>query len=208
MDDIAHPEPKKVIARTSECLRRLMEEGGIFLPTSWQSFYTKFDFQVDLSNLIIPEKKQGFDRLIVVAKGLTPNQVYDWCASKFPCWKYIKDLNGATKGLNDREPTETYAIWVRDRVEADEENKNLSADELKGKGIKGQTLTEYLLQGLKYHDETNDHLDKGNITLCFGSRDSDGNVPSAHWLDSRFQVYWYYPGLAHDDLRGRSVVSL
>ncbi len=172
----------------------------------WVKFYQKFfGFNLDLSSRI-PDCQPGFDRLIVVAKGLTLNQVYEVCAKHFPCWRYADDLDKAISH-NDRKPDQAYAIWVRDRVEADEELKNLSADQLKEQGIIGITLLERMLYELKYWDEVNGHLDKQNWTLCSGSRNADGLVPRAPGLDGRFRVYCHHSYSQLDYLRARAVVS-
>ena len=173
----------------------------------WHSFYLRFfTLDLDFSSLRIPEKPtKGKWRLIVVAKGFTPNQVYDICAKHFPCWRYIDNLD-ANVTRNDREPKETYAIWVRNRQEADEELKNLSADQLKEQKIPGITLLERLLYELKYWDETQKHLDVQNWTLCAGSRYSVGSVPSVSWRGSRLRVRWDGPGGRSGGLRSRAAV--
>ena len=173
----------------------------------WKNFYQKFfGIDLDLSQVRIPERRQGFNRLIVVAKGLTPNQVFETCQEHFPCLRYTEDLDEITKGRNDREPDQTYAIWVRDRQEADKELKNFSANVLKEQGISGITLTERLLLELNYWSETGQHLDLRNWTLCSGSCDYEGDVPDVHW-DWRLEVGWSSSQEASPRLRARAVVS-
>lgn len=173
----------------------------------WARLYQDdFGLKVDLNKLAIPQYSYGFSRLVVVAQGLTPNRAYDVCAKKFSCWRCIDDLDMPVKGRNDREPTTDYAIWVRDRVEADEELKNLSADQLKEQQVSGITLLERLVLELKYFAETGEHLDRANATLCSGSCASDGSVPSVSWYD-KLEVDWYHPDNADDRLRSRQVVS-
>lgn len=175
---------------------------------AWKKFYAKyFGLDLDLSSIKIPERRPGFDRLIVVHKGLTLNRVYDVCAKHFQCWRYADDLDVAIPS-NDRDPKNgTYAVWVRDRVEADEENKGLSADILKEQGASGITELERMLYELKYWDETGQHLDVINVTLCSGSRYSDGRVPGAYWHSGKFGVSWYSPGSCCGGLRSRSALS-
>ncbi len=166
-----------------------------------------FEIELDFSNIRIPEKQPGFDRLIVVPKGLILNLVYDKCAENFPCSRYADDLDKAVI-LNDRNPNKgSYAIWVRNGVEADEELKNLSADDLKEKKIPGITLLERLLYELAYWAETGEHLDIHNWTLCAGSRDSDGFVPDVCWFDDGLKVYWRRSGYRFASLRVRAAVS-
>ena len=114
---------------------------------------------------------------------------------------------------NDRTAEEkSYAIWVRERVEADEELANLSADDLVAKKAKMKfadiTPLERMLYELKFFMETGKHLDIQNVTLCSGSRDSDGSVPCACWRDSGFRVDWDYRGDRLSSLRSREVVTL
>ena len=175
---------------------------------SWELFYREiFGLTVDLSKLKLPPSREGFDRGIVVAGGLTLNQVYATCEKHFPCSSCHKDLD-ASIPKSDRVSTETYAICVRDRIEADEELKNLSADNLDSKKMKGETLLERMLHELKYFLETGKHLDLENWTLCNGSRSSIGDVPGAYWRSGHFRVDWYYRDYRNPNLRSREVVTL
>lgn len=176
--------------------------------SEWVILYKEMGIDLDISGVKIPERKSDFDRLIVVAEGQTPNCAYEECAKRFPCWKYAGDLDKAVS-TNDRDPKNgTYAVWVRDRVEADEELKSKSADDLTEAGIKGITLTERLLYELKYFTETGKHLDLKNWTLCSGSRGSDGHVPSVRWRGDRLRVYWDGPATRYSSLRSREAVTL
>jgi hypothetical protein len=153
----------------------------------WQKFYKDvFGIGVGLSGLEVPSHQHGFDRLIVVAKGMTSQGLYDKCGEMFPCWKWT-DQNLDEIVLSERtSKNESYAVWVRDRAEADEENKTLSANRLKGQGILGITLEERLLYELMFFREANGHLDKANWTLCSGSRCSVSHVPSVNWVVDKF----------------------
>lgn len=103
----------------------------------WQKFYKDFcGLEVDFSKATVPDLQGDFTRILGVPQGHTPNKMYEACKKHFPCWKYTDDLDKAIAGLNEREPTQAYFIRVRDRVEADEEFRNTSADAIKGNGIK------------------------------------------------------------------------
>lgn len=122
---------------------------------------------------------------------------------------YCEDLG---KGVihNDRSPDSgSYMVAFCRNVEADEENKNESANDLASTGHKGITLLERLLLELGYFLITGRHLDEQNTTLCTGSRYSEGGVPSVCWSldDRRVCVNWYNSGNAFSDLRSRSAVS-
>ena len=176
------------------------------LPTGWQAFYRDlFGLELDFSGLRIPEKQEGFDRLLVVAEGMTPNKLYDKCVELFPCWRYTKNLDFIT---SDRDPKNgAYVLWVKDGQEADEELKNSSANDLKKKNVTTETLPERLLHELKYFKETGKHLDIHNWTFCVGSRDPSGYVPYVGWDGDSFRVGWCDPDGRNDNFRGRAAVS-
>jgi hypothetical protein len=179
----------------------------------WGNFYQKYlGLTVDLSGVKIPERTaeqaKEFTRLIIVACGLTRNQIYSACQKQFTCYKYIDDLD-ASITVNERDSkTGSYAIWVRDTVEADEVHQNKSADMVAKEKLTTETLLERMIHELKYFAETGKHLDLSRITLCSGSRGSGGNVPSAYWYDGRFRVRWYDAGDRHASLRPREAVTL
>lgn len=178
----------------------------------WESFYQKvFNLTVNLSGVKIPERtakqKREFTRLIIVACGLTQNQVYKACEDRFPCYRYAQDLDTAIP-TNEREPKNgSYAIWVCDTVEADKIHRNKSADMIREEGLKTETLLERMLHELKFFTETSKHLDVNNVTLCSGSRRSDGDVPGGGWNGDEFGVGWYGADDRDVYLRPREVIS-
>ena len=183
------------------------------LLTEWERFYLDtFGIKVDLSSVKVPKHQAGFDRLIVVIPETTPQKVFDKCQGLFSCWKYTdKSLDEVINFSFQARLVEdaSYAIWLRDRVEADEELKNLSANTLAERNISGIKLEERLIYELKYFDETGKHLDLKNYTLCSGSRFHDGDVPGVYWSSgaSRLRVYWCIPSGSAGALRSRQAVS-
>lgn len=177
------------------------------LLADWASFYKEvYGLQVDFSKLLIPGCRQGFDRLIVVAQGMAPQRLFDKCAELFPATNYSGcDLNAIKSVRSARDSA--YAVWVRDRVEADEENQSLSAEQLDQREAVTETFEERMLHEQKFFKETSQHLDVQKWTLCAGSRFSGGGVPSVCW-DGRLQVGWCDSRDASPLLRARSVVSL
>jgi hypothetical protein len=177
---------------------------------SWRQFYLN-EFGIEFGPAEIPVSGSPFDRAVVVAEGITAQRVYDRCRKYFPCEKYTNRSLDEIVVHNDRSSQNgAYVIRIRERVEADEEFKNLSANQLKKKNHQGITLTERLLYGLKYLLETGKHLDIKNVTLCTGSRDDDGHVPRVHWCPGSRKMYvgWYGPDDASRVLlRSREVVS-
>jgi len=175
----------------------------------WREFYREFGITCDFSSLVIPKHCKGFDRLIVVAQGPTIEQVFQQCQERFPCRKYAKRNLDKAVSTNDRDPQNgPYAVWVRDRVEADKEHKNHSAYHLEQKHIPSITLLERFLFELKYFMETGKHLDIKSVTLCSGSRYIDGHVPHVCWRADKFCVDWYCPRRAYGDQRAREVVAI
>ena len=177
------------------------------LLADWQEFYRGLGLDCDLSDVVIPDDPGGFGRVIIMAKGITPQSAYDFCVKNFPCWKYTD------KSLDEIVTSErtiqngAYAIRIRDRVEADEELKNRSANDLKQQGIVGITLEEREIFELKFFKETGKHLDINNWTLCAGSRYCVGYVPLVRWRSDWMLVSWRIPGRAHGRLRSRQAVS-
>ncbi len=178
--------------------------------TKWQKFYLEvFGIEADLSHIHIPAERPGFEWLVVRLQSMTPKRLFDKCRERFGIWKYT-DTNLDEVITSERSTKDgSYAVWFRDRVEADEEMKNKSANDLKNEGIHGVTFEERLLMELFYHWKTGKHLDIKNVTLCSGSFDSDGFVPSVDWFDDYSWLYVcrYLPADCDDDLRSREAVS-
>lgn len=155
--------------------------------------YRRAGLKIDFPKIEIPKLPAGFTRPIPVLKGMGPNRAFDLCTNRFKTWRYTNDLDAAIV-KNDRDPNgESYVIWERNRREADEEFKNRSANDLAQQNIAGIALHERLLDEWFYHDETGEHLDIENITLCSGSRSSDGSVPNVDWDSGRRTMYvnWF-----------------
>ena len=113
---------------------------------------------------------------------------------------------------NQRDPNQdgSYAIAVKASVEADEENKNQSADQRKANNCQDITLKERIFLELVYFLATKKHLDEDNVTYCSGSRHRYGYVPNVAYLsgDRLVYVHWYYSDNYGDRLRARSVSVL
>ncbi|MBI4836914.1 MAG: hypothetical protein HY813_00715 [Candidatus Portnoybacteria bacterium] len=177
---------------------------------SWQKFYKKiFGQNFDFSTVCIPERPGSTKDwcLIILAEGMTPQRLFDKCREQFGVWKWTDDNFDKIVHSDRTAKGGHYAVWVRSRVEADEEFKNLSANDLKARNHQGVTLEERLVLELYYFWKTKKHLDFQNITLCTGSRYSDGSVPRVHWRDAELRVYWCPSGRAHAPLRSREAVS-
>lgn len=207
---IEHPE------ELPEMLLRMISNQTNMIPSTiiqanwkanWQKFYKEvFGLTVDFSSVKLADDPGGFGWEVVVTKGLTLNQVWTKCRERFNCYSYLGDDLDQTVPKNDRQATENYAKRFRDRVEADEENKNLSANTLIKRKVQGITLLERLLLELWYHWTTGKHLDIQCVTLCTGSRHRYGSVPTVYWSGCQLEVDNCGPGSSGDNLRARSAV--
>jgi hypothetical protein len=150
--------------------------------------------------------------IVPVVKGVTCNKVVQALRKLgIKVCLYVDDLYTAVP-KNDRDTSKgSYIIGFARNVEADEENKGKSARKLAEEGHKGITFLERLLLELAYFLATGKrlHLDVQNITMCAGSRDFDGHVPSVYWHSDLATVYVNRYDLddAYGNLRSRSAVS-
>lgn len=166
-------------------------------------------WEFNTTGLIVPKRRAGFDRLIVVANTtLTNSCVFEACKASFPSWRYWNDLDSGVLE-NERDPKNgTYAVWFRDKIEADEGLKDKSACDIRAMDLKTITLLERQLFELVYFMETGRHLDIENWTLCSGSRDLGGHVPGTNGDYDRFRVGYGFPEEHDPSLRSREAVSL
>jgi hypothetical protein len=143
---------------------------------------------------------------VVEQPDLKTSDILNFCREKFNVWVYYSD-----EKLDDNfpPPEETTKRKFKARIEADEEHKNKSTEDLEREGVEVITLRERLLLELDYFNRTKKHLDVKNITLCAGSRYSDGDVPSVGWNpdDRKLYVDWRLPDYARSSLRARAAVS-
>lgn len=164
------------------------------------------EYGCDLSDARIPEHQDGFDWLVIVRKGLWPNEAYERLGKlKIPIGRYMDDLNGI---MSIREPFErSYGVWLKKRQEADDEFRNKSFNEL-WRTVNGITVTERLVAERDWFKETaGGHLDETSWTLCTGSRSPDGDVPFVDWDGGKVYVHWNRHGFAGTNTGTRQVVS-
>ena len=169
---------------------------------------------IELANELDPETLQGRGQSapdlweIKIKKGQTIEDTIKECEKHFEVWRWTYD-NLDQIVNSDRTSEKEYTIKVKANIEADENLKNMSVNDLKEKGVKGITLLERLVLELQYFKETGKHLDIENVTLCSGSRYSDGSVPYVGWYssDSKMHVVWFLPDSRYSYLRSRGVVS-
>jgi hypothetical protein len=219
LQTLTHDDAQVIIGAKGELLKGIR---GVFEPyirtkndlywlDEWTRFYAEvFGLECDYSQLRVPVSQEGFGWLLIADERITTQMAFDKSVERFPSWKYTDS------SLDEAIPVEkdvrshkngTYAIRLRDRIEADKELKNRSANNLAQTNVSAITARERIILELWYHWKNNDHLDKENVTLDAGSRHSGGRVPRCRWDGGRFRVSWCDPVYAFDDIRARQVVS-
>jgi len=134
---------------------------------------------------------------------LKTSEILDLCEKLFPVYCYNRENVDKEFPL----PKKTTLRWFKANIEADDEHKNKSANDLEKEGIVGITLRERLLLELNYYSFTGKHLDIDKITLCAGSRYSDGYVPDVRWCGGKLRVRWCNSVDANVNVRVREAVS-
>lgn len=166
-----------------ELLLRFCVEGVVLSQASalikdWNQFYNKyFGLNLNFSAINIPDTKRGFDRLILIPKGLTIEMVLSAFYGKnvgiFRNMKVIEVQNSTSiydiERMGVRKSDKSYALWVRDCEWSDTAHRGLSPEMSLSLNIPGITLLERLVYHLKYFDETGEHLDIDTQTFCTGS---------------------------------------
>jgi hypothetical protein len=177
----------------------------------WEDFYEEiFKMKLDFSGLWFPKYPGPGWRLLIIARGLTPEFIFQKMMCFFEIWKNTNRSLDYVVDENERYPQNgTYAIWVRDNQKADEIHKNKSAYQIHSIKLATETLTERLIHEFKYFCETGEHLDVGCETLCSGSRCDNGDIPSVWWgeVHKRCSIHWRDFRHAHELLRSREVIS-
>jgi len=176
----------------------------------WSELYDHlFGYKLDMSGIYVPAKVAGIERLIVEAEGITTQMAFDKAKELFPCWKCTDEsLDKVVYNLYPRRGSIGY--WARDRVEADEEYRNVCAEDmLMKKRISGIGLRGRILYEIKFFKETGKHLDINNGTICSSSRYLDGYVPLVLWhsYGGKMYVSRIRPQDAYDSWRVREAVS-
>ena len=175
----------------------------------WPRVYKTLGMKFEAGDLVVKTDPYHWD--VYVLPGVTSNKVVATLQKLgVEVYTYIDDPDKSVP-TNDRDANKTGAYQVRFKktIEADLELANKSAQDLAEEKISGITLLERLLLELGYFLAIGGHLDIENITLCSGSRYSDGGVPSVSWDadDRELSVFWYNPQHADGNLRARAVVS-
>ena len=182
-----------------------------FQMQEWKDFYLKiWDIDVVIGELLIPKnKKEGFDQLIIMLRGLTLPKIVSKMREHMEVrlWENEDWLDEID---SDREIyKQDYAVRIRGEKEADKEFASKSAIDLGQEKICGITLPEQLIYTLFYWWKFQDHLDMEGVTLCSGSRHLDmRKVPWVLWdcNRKRLVVFWFLVGFSGAGLKTREVI--
>ncbi len=176
----------------------------------WVYFYEKyFNIKLNRTDLKIPDRREGFNWLVIVARGVRLNDVWTVCKGHFQCWNYANNTDDLESLMQESERgviQVTSVFWFRDRCEADKEMQDLSANDQTKPSI---SLIARCLLELKYFNETGKKLDLYHYTLCAGSRYANGTVPvvNSHQKFGSFNVGWIKPYSSDLSLRSRVAVG-
>lgn len=142
---------------------------------SWERLYDKFfGMKVNLSRLVIPARREGFNRLLVIAQGLTPTGILEKMLGNG--MRVFRKFN-LSELKSVRNPDTHYVLWVRDSVESDENLVGISAHNLRAMSVSTITLVEEMVFECRFFHDTGNHLNVRSVTLCGGSHMLDGKVP-------------------------------
>lgn len=149
----------------------------------WRKFYQKhFSLELNFADLVIPKYPlQDRWKLLIIAQGLTLNQVYETMFSLFNIGPYVDGL-GDDVVKNVRNTRNAYAVWVRDRAEPDVQYLGHSTNAIDPDMKIGITLLERMIMEIAQFDSSGSPLDIKGATFCSGSRDSNGDVPYVAWF--------------------------
>ena len=174
---------------------------------TWKSIYREwFGLEKDFSNFYIPKHydlNKNFS--IIVPRELSISSCVDGIAKKNLLNSYSTNLDERIIRNNRTSQNGDYIVLFKKNIEADEEFKNFSANQLEAVYHNGITLMERLLLGVLYFYETKKQLDVVNKTLCSGSRDLCGNVPLVYYYEG-IEIDWYGINGSSPDLRSRVVI--
>ena len=120
----------------------------------WQGFYKQY-FGIDILSAFIQisPKKDGFNRLLIVAEGLTLKQVAAVVNKFVPISSYNYE-----NVISDSRPKESYGRWVKNQKGGDDDLIDQSANDLRNRSIYQNvsftTLLEEFLLMLKFFRKT------------------------------------------------------
>lgn len=174
----------------------------------WQMIFSAFGVVCDTTQLRIPVMQPGFERLIVVPRGITLKQILAIMKTMFDVRTPISNLDALIATDARSNVHAPYAVFTTDQQDAPVTYAGYSANKIDQNGILAMTLKERLLYEVIYFIEQGLHLDVATITLCTGSRCTHGFVPYVD-LNPRcgsVEIASCIPSASHHPLRARTVI--
>lgn len=179
----------------------------------WEKYYQKIhSLKTDFSDINIPEASDEFSWLICRPKNFFAERAYSGGKQLYDKWKWtdksLDDVLDMSFGMDGK--AKSYIIRIRSNQEADEDLKNLSANQIAKRNINTLCLAERLLLGDFLYWKHKKQIDVKTITLCAGSRYLYGFVPDVSWSEDYDKIgahSCYDPRYDNDDLRSRQAVS-
>ncbi|MCC2630971.1 MAG: hypothetical protein K0S38_780 [Candidatus Paceibacter sp.] len=131
----------------------------------------KVSFKKDI---VIPNRREGHDRLLIIPEGFHLESMRCLCEQLFGTGvRARKNFSSQHEHKNERNPTETYAIWVSSSPSPD--LIGMSDDDLEAKNILSMTLIEGCINQVYHWYTTGQHLQ--GFTVCAGSECDNGYIP-------------------------------
>lgn len=158
---------------------------SIELQIFWKKFYRKY-FGIDVDTSIISNIKYRW--VVFIPKDLTVKDV--WNVLPFHKHLFLADSVNSIGLKNKRETKKDYIFSVRNNIEASDELRFNSIDDLIDH--ESMTLLERLILELSHFEKTGNHLDIKSNTLCLGSVGSNGYFPCLTWGKhlKRLDIWW------------------
>jgi hypothetical protein len=206
-----------VVPKTNPISAEGLANGGITFASAmdtrlWlddQRQFCKDVYGKNLPKVKLPMLCHGFGWGMAMASFMSPQWLFDSAKERIGAWKYWDESLDTVIVKNARDPKKdgSYAFFCRDRVEADEEHKNKSYNQIVVAGITGMTVAEYINLFIWFHWKTGGKLlDRSNWTLLTGSLDRGDYVPYGYGYYGKLSVGWTSRGYADGILRSRQVV--
>lgn len=226
------PEEKKIVVPSvivpppAPVTKPSEQENLQFIPIGviniWQRYYQQvYNLSVDMKKIRFPkgQRPNNFGWTVAVAEelGAVPlDTVLAVCRGQFQkVWAYTsKNVKlHSIITVNDRDPRTigSYAVFCRANHPADVANSDISADEIRRRGMATMTLLErMILESFIFWSRTK-HLDEEvagvkTATLCSGSRDWMGHVPVCEFVNNMFLIGGMDSRDHFPELRARTIV--
>lgn len=218
--------PSAIVPPSAPAIKPAEQENTPFIPVGvlniWQRYYQQVhNLLVDIKKVRFPKQQRpnGFGWNVVVAEelGAVPlDTLLTACRRQFQnVWAYTsKNVKlHSIITVNDRDPRTigSYAVFCHANHPADVANADLSADEIRKRGMATMTLLERMILESFIFWSRNKHLDEitagvQTATLCSGSRDWQGDVPVCEFLKNSFFIGPLDSRDSYPELRARTVV--